>query len=63
VSCIGSKGSIVAFIATFGARVTCFVEGIADAASVEATWADLPVDAVRVGSIAADEPGKLSCSF
>jgi hypothetical protein len=63
VSCIDSKGSIKAFIVAFGARVTCFAEEIVDAASAEAEEADLPVDAIRAGSIAADEPGKLSCSF
>jgi len=62
VSYIGSKGS-KAFIVAFNARVTCFVVGIADAASAEAEGADLLTDAVKVSSIAADEPRMPSCSF
>ena len=63
MSCIGSKGLIAAFIVAFGAKVTCFVEAFADAASAKAEEADLPVDAARAGFIATDELRKLSCSF
>lgn len=56
MSCIGSKDSTNAIIATFGAMVTCFIEVIAAGASAEAAEEDLPIGAARTSSVTADEP-------